>query len=194
MVNETLTQEETSAHRAEQIRDLRGEIAGLSRTDQKEVIFQVYAPARKPETIYRMSDGEPVELPEYMVQGALAKPSDQGPGFMFTSPQERAPSYKRGEIKCFLHAESTERASGLLDAVGIAGFSCIAGSLGSIYSKRIHGQHRHGQQRKALDEFLVEKKDEERIEREHEQIAATHSLAERAVGASAQAAPGKGEA
>ena len=164
------------ANRERKVRDLRSQVAELSSNLEGEVVFQHIRTRRNPVTIYAMLDGEPIEIPEYMVGAALSKVLPDG-RYMFTDNAAEVPEYKRGTVKCFLHAESAERATGILDEIGLAGKVCPAGGLASAHAKRMHGQHRHHQEWEAYTEYLSEQKDAEQREQQRKQLDATLALA-----------------
>lgn len=164
------------AERERKTRDLRSQIAGLGSDLGGEIVFQHIRTRRGLVTLYATLDGEPIPIPEYMVASVMAKTLPDG-RYMFTDNRDEVPEYKRGEVKCFLHAESSERASGILDEIGLAGKYCPAGSLSSAHSKRMHGQHRHKQEWAAYQEYLDEQKEAKQIARQQEQLDATLAIA-----------------
>lgn len=178
------------AERERKARDLRGQIAGLDPGLEGEIAFQHIRTRRELVTLYSMADGEPIPVPEYMVAAAISKQLDDG-RYMFTDNPDEAPEYRRGTVRCFLHADSSERASGVLDEIGLGAKTCPAGHLASAHSKRMHGQHRHHQEWEAYQEYLEEQKEEEREARQEKQLKATLAIAGKAAG-SPVAAP-KGE-
>lgn len=130
-------------------------------------------------TLYAMSDGEPIPMPQPIAALAIKK-RYKGGGYMFTDKQEEAPEYKLGSIKCFLHADSPERASGALAEVGIASVFCPAEHLSSKYSRRVHAENRHGKRWAAYQEHMKELRDEADREAQRQQLEATLALAGRA--------------
>ncbi|KKK94025.1 hypothetical protein LCGC14_2686990 [marine sediment metagenome] len=161
----------------ERRRDLRNEATGLGGLE-KDVVFQHIRTRRELVTLYRMADGQPVEIPEYMVAGVMQKKNADG--WMFTEVKDEAPDYKVGEIKCFLHAESPERESGLLQEWGLSGKKCPAGNLSSEYSKTQHGERRHKQEWAAKEAFEEAKEKQEDRDAQREQLNATLALAGKA--------------
>ena len=163
------------AERAQDIRDLRGQIAEL-RDDPNagEILFREISPARKKVPIYSMVDGEEIYIPVYLLERTLAKRLPDG-RFMFTARQHEAPEYKRGNVKCFLHPESIDRA--VLDEVGLTGITCNAAHLRSAHSKRIHALHRHSQSWAAYQEHMENQKETERNARQDAQLEATLAIA-----------------
>lgn len=127
-------------------------------------------------TLYAMSDGEPIPMPQPIAAMAIRKKYRSG-GYMFTDNPAEAPVYKLGAVKCFLHADSPERASGALDEVGIASIICPAEHLASRYARRIHAENRHGKRWQAYQEHMDELKQQKREAREEKQLEATLALA-----------------
>lgn len=162
-------------------RDLRAQVADLEPGLGGEVIFEHIRTRRGLVTIYSMADGEPIAIPEYMVRAALSKVIDDQ--FMFTDDPKEAPEYRRGTVKCFLHADSPERASGVLAEIGLAGKTCPADHLASVHSKRTHGERRHGREWAAYKEYVDTEKEEKAIARQEQQLEATLALAGRAADA-----------
>ena len=156
-------------------RQVQNDLGGLS----QDVVFQHIRTGRDPVTIYSLQDGEPITIPQSLIHSAMQKTLENG-SWMFTDNPDLAPTYKRGTIKCFLHKESTERASGLLEAVGLEGKDCIAGQLRSIQSARLHAQHRHRQEWEALSEYVAREERDEDRERQRQQLEATLALAQKA--------------
>ena len=97
--------------------------------------------------------------------------------WMFTDDASKAPEYKRGIVKCFLHADSIEREAGVLAELGLAGKACPAGSLASDYAKDSHGQHKHRQEYAAWQKWLTDKEKREDRAATREQLDATLAIA-----------------
>lgn len=161
---------------------MRGRLGTLDREDEQEIVFKETSPTRKKVVVYNMKTGEPVLIPRYMRDRVLEKPHPDG-GYMFTAVQERAPEYIQGDVPCFLAANSPERATGILDEIGLAGIICPAQKLSSVHSKRMHGKHRHSQEWEAVEAFRDEKKEADAIERQNAQLDAMLKVAERGQGA-----------
>ncbi len=169
-----------TGERMEVSRDLKQQIAELNgRDDDREIIIRDTSPARRRVILYSMVDGEPLRLPEYMAEKAMEKRLPSG-GFMFTTDPTKAPAYRRGTIKCFLHPESNERP--VLREIGISNI-CDAETLGSPYSKRIHAEHRHKQEWAIYQEWLTEQEKEGDKGRQQGQIDAMLALAGKAASA-----------
>jgi len=164
-------------------RDLKAEISELTAEDQGEVIFiSPNQPGRRPETIYSMRDGEPITMPLYLAKQAL-QVKKEGGGFAFTSHKEQAPEYKLGDVKCFLHPESVERTSGLLEAAGIAAKTCASAHLASKYAMQEVAKSKHKKEWAAYQEYLREQREAgDRAER-RTQTEAMLAMAGRSVGA-----------
>ncbi len=165
-------------------RDLRSQVAELE-PGLEGVIFEHIRTRRGLVTVCSMTDGEAIPVPEYMVRAVMTKTVNGE--YMFTDNPAEAPEYRRGTVKCFLHTESAERASGVLDEIGLKGKVCPAGSLASVHSKRTHGERRHSREWAAYKEYLDDKKEAEAIERQEKGLAATLALAGKATATPAEA-------
>ena len=162
------------------ITDLRSRIDGLEMSDLGgEVVFQHIRTRRNLVTIYSMVDGEPIQIPEYMVEAAMSKTLPDG-GPMFTNDAADAPEYKLGQTKCFLHPDSPDRP--ILERAGLAGKTCVAGNLAGGYAKRIHALHRHKQEWEAYQDYVGGQEAAQAVGRAEQQIEATLALARRADG------------
>lgn len=166
------------AERERKARDLRSQVAELEPGLGGEVVFEHIRTRRGLVTIYSMNDGEAIPIPEYMVGAALTKMVDGE--YMFTDDPAEAPEYRRGTIKCFMHADSSERESGILAEIGLAGKVCSAGSLASVHAKRMHGHHKHKQEYAAWQELVAEKKEAKQEKRQADQLDATLTIAGKA--------------
>ena len=178
----------SKATRVEDARDLRKEISGLERQDEQEIIFRETSPERRKVTVYNMTNGEPVPIPEYMLTSVLGKMFPNGEP-MFTARQERAPEYRMGTTLCFLAEGSAERAT--LDEIGLSGAICPKRTLSNRHSKRMHALNRHPQEWAAYQEYVEEEKERSAVDRQNKQLEATLALAGRAapVEASMEAPP-----
>mgnify|MGYP001562137097 CR=1 FL=1 len=178
------------AEQMEQARDLRLELTGLERGDEKEFLFQEWSPGRTMVKLWSLIDGEEITIPKYMVGPALMK-RQRGGGYVFTSDPAKAPAFREGHVRCFLAEGSSERDSGLLEAAGLDHLpACPAIHLRSAYSKRIHGDNRHPQSSGALKEYLALKERTEDREDRRRQLEATLALAGRVAGESDDVASG----
>src|SRR3990170_1054550 len=164
------------AQRERKARDLRSQIDGLQSGLEGEIVFQHIRTRRNLVTVYATLDGEPIPIPEYMVRAALLKTLPDG-RYMFTDNKDEVPEYKHGSIKCFLHTDSSERATGILDEIGLAGKTCPAGRLSSVHSKRMHGRHRHKQEWAAYEEYTKDQKEALQTTRQEQQLEATLEIA-----------------
>ena len=165
-----------TATKAREASDLRSQLDGVSPGLEGEVLFLHIRTGRNPVTVWAMSDGEPIPVPEYMLPTVFAKTLEDGSP-MFVDKAEKAPEYVRGTTKCFLHADSAARASGVLKELGLAGKACVAGNLASTFSERIHGKKRHSRERETYEAYLDEQKEAAKLKREEEQLEATLSIA-----------------
>lgn len=177
---------ETKVQRDEEIRDLSTQIDELRRQDEGEIIFRENSPKRRKVVLYRRSDGERVEIPEYMAPAALRK--REGGDYMFTSHKDQAPEYRLGNILCFLHKDSPDQL--FLKEIGLAGEAnhCRKATISNEYSKRIHGMHRHHDEWEAYQSFLDDQKEDRANARADHQLEATLALAGRAAGTEAPVA------
>jgi hypothetical protein len=166
-------------------RDLADQSAEL-KAEKTGIVFMDISKREPPITLYAMSDGEAITMPRHIAEVAIRKRYVSG-AYMFTNDPDEAPPYKKGRLKCFLHAESAERLSGLLDEVGVGQLTCKADHLASSYARRIHAENRHGKRWMALQEYQKEQKEQKREEREDRQLEATLALA----GTAAKAKKGK---
>lgn len=170
--------DDPTATRAEDARDLRRQVAGLEQQDQGEIIFRETSPERRKVTVYNMANGEPVQIPAYMVDAVLRKLQENGEP-MFTARKERAPEYRLGTTLCFLHEESAERT--VLQDIGLTGTTCRKKTLANAHAKRMHALHRHPEEWAAYQEHVEEQKERVAIERQERQLEATLALARGAV-------------
>lgn len=176
MVSETKLNE---AQKMQQARDLLGQVEELKGSeDEKEIIFKETSPQRKKVPIYSMRDGEKLMIPRSIMQATLNKIDRDTGKFAFTAFQEEAPEFKMGEVKCFLHPDSSDRH--LLDDMGMVGKTCPAAHLANQYSKRMHALHRHKSEWAMYQEFIEDAKEERYNQRQDEQLAATLAIAEAA--------------
>lgn len=168
------------ATKAEEARDLRRQIAELDGEDEREIVFKESSPRKRMATIYSMVDGEPLKVAAANIERVLEKRLPDG-RYMFTADPQKAPEYKLGEVKCFLHPDSPDRPT--LVSIGLGGAYCPAAHLANNHSRRIHAEHRHGQEWKAYQEHIKEEKERADIERQNAQLEATLAIAGRAAGA-----------
>ncbi len=170
-----------AAVQRQRVRDLRKGLAGVDREDLSEMKFEIIAPGRNKQRIYSMVDGEPRDITEKNLDAVLGKTLPDG-SYEFTAKEEDAPPYVRGQVKCAFHAKSPERESGLLAEAGVASTICPAGNLAHGQAKRVHGEHKHSQETKALTAYLDDQKEERRIEREEQALEAQQAIARAALG------------
>lgn len=165
-----------TAEQLSRSRDLKVQLRELNNESEQEIVFRETSAPKRRVRLYSRMDGEPLDIPAALAEKALEKTLPDG-SFMFTPNPDDAPAYHQGDVKCFLHEESTERMSGVLDQVGLAGITCPAANLASVYSKRIHAQHRHRQQWEAYQEAIAAAENREWKERQEQQLQATLALA-----------------
>ena len=179
-----MTNAQVVAERAEEVRDLRTQIAGLQVDDAREIIFKDVSPRRGKVLIYSMVDGEPITIRQNMLDQVLAKRLANGQ-FMFTTRKEQAPVYVRGNVKCFLHPQSEERP--ILAQLGISQV-CDAEHLGNDYSKEIHAEHRHKSEWKMYQRYISDNEQKRWRETQEMQAEAMLAVANRAAGEPSEAA------
>jgi hypothetical protein len=172
-----VTEQDNPALRIQQQRNLKNQISELADQDEAELIIRESSPRTRYSTIYAMRDGEPLRVPVKLIAATLEKRDRKTGQYLFTATREDAPEYKLGEVKCFLHSESTDRI--VLDEIGVSAI-CESGHLANGYSKRIHGLHRHKQEWAMFQEHIAERKEYEINDRAERQLQATLKLAEAA--------------
>lgn len=74
----TIPSSEEIAKKAEQVRDLRQQVAGLATEALPGVVFIEIDDGRAPVTIYSTEDGRPVVIPEYMLGPVLERRREDG--------------------------------------------------------------------------------------------------------------------
>ncbi len=168
----------TTIQRAEDARDLRGQIQGLEAEDRREIIFKETSPRRRKTTIYAMKDGEPLQMPEYQALTAINKIDPETGTFMFTAKVEKAPLYKLGSVLCFLHKDSLDQP--VLQEIGMGQIHCRKKTLSNLYSKRQHAKNRHPKEWEAYQDHLKTEKERLAEDRQQAQLDATLALAGRA--------------
>lgn len=165
----------------ERQRDLARQNAALAAESNKDVVFQDMTPREPPVTIYSMRDGEPIQMAPHIARMAMAKQYTDG-RYLFTADPSKAPEYKLGKHKCFLHPESAARESGLLEAAGIEMFVCPSQHHPSKYAMEEVAKAKHSKQWAALQAYILDQeKQEEKAER-RQQLEATLALAGKAAG------------
>lgn len=166
------------AEQQQQQRDLRAQLADIAADDRGDQTMQFieWSPGRKYQTLWSMQDGMEIRIPRYMVMGALMK--RRNGKFLFTANQAEAPTFREGNVKCFLAEGSPERESGLLAEAGLDHLEpCPAVHLRSAYSKRVHAQNRHRLSWETLKEHRQEHEREESRQDQRKQTAAMLALA-----------------
>ena len=170
----------TFAEQQQHARDLRNQLTNLDREDNAEMQFIEWSPGRKLQKLWSMQDGQEIEIPSYMVAGAISKRLANGK-YAFTAIQSEAPVFKDGDIACFLAENSPERESGLMEAAGLDHLPvCPAQHLRSLYSKRVHADHRHHQSWEILSEFIATQERDTARDDMKSQVEAMQKLAESA--------------
>ena len=171
------------AHQEENRRDMVDRIAGIDAADQAEIQFADTSPPRPRTILYATMDGEPVPCTRKRSRLLLSRKLPDG-RYMFVAPNEdgsppaHLPVYRKGSVKCFMHAESEERS--ILDSLGMAGKECPGGQLANIYAKRIHERTCHKREREMFQDYLDDEKEKTAIERQDRQYEAMMALAQAA--------------
>ena len=163
----------------ERQRDLASQDAAL-KAESEDVVFMDMTKRPPPIMVYAMSDGEPIPMPPAIAKMAMAKRYQDG-RYLFTADPSKAPGYKLGKVKCFLHAESNERASGMLEAAGLDMWTCSSEHHPSKYAMEEIAKSKHGKQWAALQAYIKEQERLEEKEDRRQQLEATLALAGKAV-------------
>ena len=166
---DALKEMESAAEREEQRRDLLHQVQGIEQ-DDAEIIFTDTSPRRPMAIIYATLDGEPLVVTRKRARLLLERklPDKR---FMFTADRAKAPLYKKGDLKCFLHPDAPERA--LMDSLGLAGKFCPAGQLANAYAKHLHETGKHVKTHEILEKHNEETRQQAAIERQERQFEAT---------------------
>jgi hypothetical protein len=162
------------AERAERARDLKSQIAELSEAQAKEIVFMDVSPQRRSVTIYSMLTGEPIPVPRYRLDDLMKQTLPDG-RYAFTADPAKAPEYRLGTVKCFLHPDSPERLT--LQEIGLGGAFCPAAHLANEYEKVQHAQHKHRKQWAAYQAHLAVQERKKYEERQDRQLEATLKMA-----------------
>lgn len=160
----------------ERQRDLAAQDDALKQESSDDVVFMDMTKRPPPITIYSMADGEPIPMPPAIARMAMAKRYTNG-NYLFTADKSKAPVYKLGQVKCFLHPESNERKMGLLEAAGVDMWRCASEHHPSKYAMEEIAKSKHSKQWAALQAYI---KEQERLEEKAErrqQLEATLALA-----------------
>jgi hypothetical protein len=122
--------------------------------------------------LYATLDGEPIIVTKKRARILFQRRLPDGRP-MFVSNIKKAPTYRKGEEKCFLHKDSEERKG--LPALRSLAF-CPAGQLANAYAKYAHetgGKHVKSYQ--IWEKHLADAKEKATIERQDRQFEATMS-------------------
>lgn len=187
MVSES-TKTEVPSNRAQAIeeqRDLKrqiGDLDELAEAEKRGILFKVTTPPTVFHTLYRMSNGQSLQCPEFALELTLNKRDRQTGLQLFTAKQSLAPEYKPGTISCFMGVDSPFKDE--LADIGLI-TSCPKNNITNVHSARRHGMSRHRQEWEAWQEHLGAQKEAKAEERQEQQLEATLALARGAVGQSA---------
>jgi hypothetical protein len=172
---ETVTEEDTQrqmalvAQREEERRDLLQEVEGIER-DDSEILFQDTSPRRPMAIIYATLDGEPLLVTQKRARILFQRKLPDGRP-MFRAKADQVPTYRKGDVKCFLHKDSPDRA--LMDSLGLQGKLCPAGQLANAYAKYIHESGKHVKTWDIWQKHVSDEKEKQAIERQDRQFEAT---------------------
>jgi len=170
---------ETVEERAEIARDLQlaaRQALGVE-NERREWEITDASPRRKLYVLYSTTTGERIEVPKFIFDTAIKRMVPGTNRFAFTAFKERAPEYRPGTVKCFLHPDSPERP--ILEEIGIF-TECNADELRNNQSKRRHAINRHKTEWAALQEHIAEQEMKAHRESQEKQLEATLKLAEAA--------------
>lgn len=162
-------QMESAGEREEERRDLLRQVEGIEQ-DESEIIFADTSPRRPMAIIYATLDGEPLVVTRKRARKLLERLLPDGK-FMFTADAGKAPAYKKGDVKCFLHKDSDQRK--LMDNLGLIGKFCPAGQLANSYAKYIHESGKHVKTWDIWQKHVSDEKETEAIARQERQFEAT---------------------
>lgn len=162
-------QMEYAAEREEQRRDLLHQVDGIEQ-DETEIIFADTSPRRPMAIIYATLDGEPLVVTRKRARRLLERSLPDG-RFMFAADITKVPTYKKGNVKCFLHKDSQERE--LMDSLGLAGKFCPAGQLANSYAKYIHESGKHVKTYEIWEKHVADEKEAAAVNRQERQFEAT---------------------
>lgn len=164
------------AQRAEQARDLRKQVEALAGSDysEQEIILRETSPARKMVPLYNMEDGSQVMVYRYRLDTYLSRtiPGTNTP--MFTSDPSRAPTYLRGNLKCFLAADSPER--DILNRIGL-GKTCPANHIPNEFAREQHAEKKHKAEWKAYKAYMEREDAQSDRELRRQEVAAMMAMA-----------------
>lgn len=162
-------QMEYAAEREEERRDLLRQIEGIEQ-DESEIMFADTSPRRPMAIIYAVLDGEPLVVTRKRARKLLERKLPDG-RFMFTADIKKAPAYRKGDVKCFLHKDSDERE--LMDRLGLLGKFCPAGQLANAYAKYIHESGKHVKSYEIYQKHVADEKEKAAVDRQERQFEAT---------------------
>ena len=163
--------------KAEEARDIRNQLQGLSAEEQSGIFFREWSPGRTMVYLWNTETGEEILVPRYQGVAALNLPNSRGTGYLWTAKREQAPEPRKGTVKCFLHPESPERP--FLDENGITTV-CMSAHLASNSSKWAHARNRHPS---AYEAYQTEVQAQEQKRRDDLQAQQTDAMLRLAGGA-----------
>lgn len=162
-----------AAQREEERRDLLSQVDDIDQ-DENEIIFEDTSPRRPMGIIYSMQNGEPLVMTRKRIRVLIDRRLRDGT-HMFTANPTKAPEYRKGSEKCFLHKDSVERKQ--LDALANIA-SCPAGQLASPFAKHVHETVKHVKTWSIWEKYIEDKKEAAAIERQDRMYEATMAQTE----------------
>lgn len=166
----------TEAQRIETAVNLKRQVAALADVNDSEFIFQDTSPPVRWQTVYSMTTGEPIQVKHFRVEATLLKTLPDGSP-AFTAYQEQAPEYRLGNTRCFLAADSAERAAGILAEIGMEGKTCNGIHLANEFAKEMHAQHKHKAEWTVFKAYKERQEKEAEIARQQAQTDAMLAMA-----------------
>ena len=189
-----MTNSQQFIERAEQARDLKGQLANLGRDEEQEFQFYEWSPGRTMVDIWSTETGEKITLPRYMAESAINTVREDGQGYRFTARPELAPPEKVNSVMCPLHKDSAER--GFMEEIGIISvgeIGCPNRHLASESSKWLHFRAHHKEKAKQYQDEIDRREREADRAMAREQRDAMLALAGQATDTPRRGRPPKGE-
>ena len=135
-------------------------------------------------TVYSTKDGMSSEILVNMLAKTLRRrwqaesdvPQELWGRPVFSIRPKPLYTLKTPDIKCFMHVESEERE--LLDTIGLGGRVCRKASISDEFSKEMHEQHRHRNEKSVHERYLTKTRESVTDEREKAMLDAQLALAQ----------------
>lgn len=165
----------THAMEVEKALDLKKQIQGLEAPDT-DFLFQDTSPPARWEWVYSTQTGEPIRVKRHRLIPTLEKRLPDG-SKAFTADKTAAPTYRLGEVKCFLAKGSDDRE--VVDALNISpGYYCPAEHLANDMAATVHAEKRHPTRWRMFKEHKEKQERERDREERRAELAAIRALAE----------------